>query len=194
MGTEGTRARAVFLQAAALVARTAASATPDAQAMVPVVPQVVPVARAVVAPAATVAPASASTTAARRRRSRVARVTPLRPQPAVAAEATVSRMPRADRRACRRTSPPHRRPNRFPSRWRAAAPLSLVGELPPDRGRVSVDLGPAVRQRAGRARAQAAGMSAGTSLRRTRRESLGSTSARYSTGLRSASAQQPSTV
>jgi hypothetical protein len=37
-------------------------------------------------------------------------------------------------------------------------------------------------------------MSAGISARRTRRESLGRTSARYSTGLMSASAQQPSTV
>jgi len=75
-----------------------------------------------------------------------------------------------------------------------ASPGSYSGERPPDRGRLSVDHDPAVGQRAGRARAQAAGMSAGMSARRTRRESRGRTSARYSTGLRSASAQQPRTV
>lgn len=67
-------------------------------------------------------------------------------------------------------------------------------ERPPDRARVTVDRDRRARQRVGRVRAQAAGMSAGTSLRRTRRESLGRTSARYSTGLMSASAQHPSTV
>jgi hypothetical protein len=70
----------------------------------------------------------------------------------------------------------------------------LVGERPPDRGRTTVDRRCEAGQRGGRARAQAAGMSAGIFARRMRRESLGSTSARYSTGLMSMRAQQPSTV
>ncbi|MDP3244313.1 MAG: M14 family metallopeptidase, partial [bacterium] len=52
-------------------------------------------------------------------------------------------------------------------------PPLFVGERPPDRGRASVDVGVAVVQRGGRARAQAAGMSAGMSLSRTRRERRG---------------------
>ena len=69
------------------------------------------------------------------------------------------------------------------------------GVRPPDRGRAAVDAGQGCSQAGvGRARFQAAGMSAGTSARRSRRDSFGRTSARYSTGLTSSRAQHPSTV